>query len=339
MVSSSSLVRTSGFHPGNSGSNPGETTSPLNSGLFLYLCAMKKLQVIVSNQHNPYLNLAVETYLTDHQEEGVVTMYLWKNDRTVVIGLNQNPFSECDVKRLNEEGGHLMRRRTGGGAVYHDLGNLNFSFVADKSDYDVRKQQSVIQEALKTFGLEAEISGRNDLTCQGRKFSGNAFFNGTVNNLHHGTILIKTDAEMMQRYLTVTPQKLQKHGVQSVRSRVVNLSELADVTSENIVEPLVRAFEKVYGMKSEQVDFKVIAELNEVRKTVAHITSHDYLYSKWEHFKAVKKGQFPWGNVEVGFEVDESTHAVKNVIIATDSLNTEITNICNDIFGLLDLKL
>ena len=266
-------------------------------------------------------------------------MFLWKNERTVVIGLNQNPFSECDVKRLNEEGGHLMRRRTGGGAVYHDLGNLNFSFVADKSDYDVRKQQSVIQEALKTFGLEAEISGRNDLTCQGRKFSGNAFFNGTVNNLHHGTILIKTDAEMMQRYLTVTPQKLQKHGVQSVRSRIVNLSELADVTSENIVEPLVRAFEKIYGMKSEQVDFKVIAELNEVRKTVAHITSHDYLYSKWEHFKAVKKGQFPWGNVEVGFEVDESTHAVKNVIIATDSLNTEITNICNDIFGLLDLKL
>ena len=125
---------------------------------------MKKLQVIVSNQYNPYLNLAVETYLTDHQEEGVVTMYLWKNERTVVIGLNQNPFSECDVKRLNEEGGHLMRRRTGGGAVYHDLGNLNFSFIADKHDYDVRKQQAVIQEALKSFGLEAEISGRNDLT-------------------------------------------------------------------------------------------------------------------------------------------------------------------------------
>ncbi|MBQ3709207.1 MAG: lipoate--protein ligase [Bacteroidales bacterium] len=300
---------------------------------------MKRIQVVVSNQYNPYLNLAVETWLTDHQEEGVVTMYLWKNERTVVIGLNQNPFSECDVKRLNEEGGHLMRRRTGGGAVYHDLGNLNFSFIADKQDYDVRKQQSVIQKALQHYGLEAEISGRNDLTCQGRKFSGNAFFNGTVNNLHHGTILIKTDSAMMQRYLTVTPQKLQKHGVQSVRSRVVNLSELADVSSENIVEPLIEAFESVYGMKAEQVDFKALAKLPEVQATVAHITSHEYLYAKWEHFKAIKKGQFPWGNVEVGYEVDAETQAIKNIVIATDSLNTEITQICNDIFGLLDLKI
>lgn len=296
---------------------------------------MKKLQVIVSEQFNPYLNLAVETWLTDHQEEGVVTMFLWKNERTVVIGLNQNPFSECDVKRLNGEGGHLMRRRTGGGAVFHDLGNLNFSFIADKQDYDVRRQQSVIQEALRGFGLEAEISGRNDLTCQGRKFSGNAFYNGTTNNLHHGTILIKTDAELMQRYLTVNQSKLQKHGVQSVRSRVVNLSELADVTSENIVAPLIEAFEKVYGMKASVVDFVAISQLPEVQETVKHITSHEYLYAKWEHFKAVKKGQFPWGNVEVGFEVDEHTHVVKNVVIATDSLNTEIAAICNDIFQLI----
>jgi lipoate-protein ligase A len=296
---------------------------------------MKKLQVIVSDQYNPYLNLAVETWLTDHQEEGVVTMYLWKNQQTVVIGLNQNPFSECDVKRLNEEGGHLMRRRTGGGAVYHDLGNLNFSFIADKQDYDVRRQQSVIQEALKTFGLEAEISGRNDLTCQGRKFSGNAFFNGTVNNLHHGTILIKTDPEMMQRYLTVGQAKLQKHGVKSVRSRVVNLSELADITSENIIFPLIQSFEKVYGIKAKHVDFESIASLKEVKETVDQISSHEYLYGKWEHFHAVKKGQFPWGNVEVGFEVDENTQGVKNIIIATDSLNTEITNICCDIINLI----
>ena len=300
---------------------------------------MKTLQVIISNQYDPYLNLAVETYLTDHQAPGAVTMYLWKNQQTVVIGLNQNPFSECDVKRLNEEGGHLMRRRTGGGAVYHDLGNLNFSFIADKNDYDVRRQQSVIQEALKSFGLEAEISGRNDLLCQGRKFSGNAFFNGTSNNLHHGTLLIKTDGEMMQRYLTVNKAKLQKHGVKSVASRVVNLSELADITSENIVSPLIEAFEKVYGSKAEQIDFDAIASLEEVKETVKHISSNDYLYGKWEHFHAVKKAQFPWGNVEVGFDVDENTREIKNLVIATDSLNTEIADICNDIFHLLDLKL
>lgn len=287
---------------------------------------MKKLQVVVSNQYNPYLNLAVETYLTDHQEEGVVTMYLWKNERTVVIGLNQNPFSECDVKRLEEEGGHLMRRRTGGGAVYHDLGNLNFSFIADKRDYEVRKQQSVIQEALKPFGLEAAISGRNDLTCQGRKFSGNAFFNGTVNNLHHGTLLIKTDAEKMQRYLTVNKAKLQKHGVQSVASRVVNLSELAAITSENIVEPLIESFEKVYGMKATTLDFGSIAASDEIQDTARRISSHAYLYGKWDHFHTTQRQQFPWGNVDIQLEVDESQGRIQHVRIASDCLDTDIVN-------------
>jgi lipoate-protein ligase A len=292
---------------------------------------MKKLQVVVSNQYNPYLNLAVETYLTDHQEEGVVTMYLWKNERTVVIGLNQNPFSECDVKRLEEEGGHLMRRRTGGGAVYHDLGNLNFSFIADKRDYEVRKQQSVIQEALKPFGLEAAISGRNDLTCQGRKFSGNAFFNGTVNNLHHGTLLIKTDAEKMQRYLTVNKAKLQKHGVQSVASRVVNLSELAAITSENIVEPLIESFEKVYGMKATTLDFGSIAASDEIQDTARRISSHAYLYGKWDHFHTTQRQQFPWGNVDIQLEVDESQGRIQHVRIASDCLDTDIVNKTEDL--------
>ena len=205
---------------------------------------MSKLQVIISNQYDPFLNRAVEHYLTNNQKGETVTMYLWKNERTVVIGYNQNPFAECNVKLLLDEGGHLMRRGTGGGAVYHDLGNINFSFVADKSLYDVRRQLSVIQDALLSYGLETEISGRNDLTCEGRKFSGNAFAKGQRNDLHHGTLLIKTDGEMMQRYLSVDKAKLMKHGVSSVRSRVVNLSELVpELTSENIKQPLTASFD------------------------------------------------------------------------------------------------
>ena len=118
---------------------------------------MSRLQVIISPQYDPFLNRAVEQYLTEHQEEGVVTLYLWKNRQTVVIGYNQNPYAECNVKLLLDEGGHLMRRGTGGGAVYHDLGNINFSFIADKKLYDVKKQLSVIQDALLSYGLQAEI--------------------------------------------------------------------------------------------------------------------------------------------------------------------------------------
>ena len=283
-----------------------------------------KLQVIVSNRYDPFLNRAVEQYLTEHQEEGSVTMYLWKNQRTVVIGYNQNPFSECNVRLLLDEGGHLMRRGTGGGAVYHDLGNINFSFIADRKHYDVNRQLSVIQEALRGFGLETEVSGRNDLTYQGRKFSGNAFAKGSTNNLHHGTILIKTDGTMMQRYLTVDKAKLMKNGVKSVASRVINLSEaVPELTSENIKQPLIEAFEKTYGNKALMLDFDQIANGRDVQSISKTISSHEFLFGRWEHFKTAKKARFAWGGVEVALKIDEANSIIIDVAIASDCLDTE----------------
>ena len=285
---------------------------------------MSRLRVIISPQYDPFLNRAVEQYLTEHQEEGVVTMYLWKNERTVVIGYNQNPFSECNVKLLLAEGGHLMRRGTGGGAVYHDLGNINFSFVADKDLYDVRRQLSVIQNALIAYGLKAEISGRNDLTCDGRKFSGNAFAKGKSNNLHHGTILIKTDGAMMQRYLIVDKAKLMKNGVKSVASRVVNLSELVpELTSENIKQPLIDAFEKVYAGKAEMLDFDTLINNKEVQAIREEISSYGFLFGRWEEFKTTKKARYPWGGVEIALQIDEANAIIKDIQIATDCLEPE----------------
>ena len=285
---------------------------------------MSKLQVAISNQYDPFLNRAVEQYLTDNQKEDTVTLYLWKNERTVVIGYNQNPFSECNVKLLLDEGGHLMRRGTGGGAVYHDLGNINFSFIVDKSLYDIRKQLSVIQDALLSYGLRTEISGRNDLTCEGRKFSGNAFAKGQRNNLHHGTILIKTDGAMMQRYLNVDKAKLMKHGVSSVRSRVVNLSELTpELTSESIKQPLINSFEKVYGGIATVIDFDTFINKAEVQAIVSEISSRNFLFSRWEQFKTTKKAQFAWGNVDIALQIDEAQSVIKEVQIASDSLEPE----------------
>ena len=285
---------------------------------------MNQLQVIVSNQYDPFLNRAVEQHLTDNQEEGMVTMYLWKNQRTVVIGYNQNPYSECNVQLLLDEGGHLMRRGTGGGAVYHDLGNINFSFIADKKLYDVRKQLSVIQDALLSYGLQTEISGRNDLTCEGRKFSGNAFAKGQRNNLHHGTILIKTDGAMMQRYLIVDKAKLMKNGVKSVASRVVNLSELVPtLTSENIKQPLIASFEKVYGSKAEVLDFDTFINNAEVQAIKDHISSHEFLFGRWKQFKTTKKARFPWGGVEISLKIDEVNAIITDVQIASDCLEPE----------------
>ena len=123
---------------------------------------------------NPYDNLAVESYFLQHCPPETCIFYLWQNQRTVVIGKIQNAWQECNVELLEQENGFLARRPSGGGAVFHDLGNLNFTFVAPSGDYNVSRQLEVICRAVKTFGLDAQKNGRNDITIDGKKVSGNA---------------------------------------------------------------------------------------------------------------------------------------------------------------------
>lgn len=280
---------------------------------------MTRLLFLVSPQTNPYWNVAVENYLVAQQTQDCVVLYLWKNRRTVVVGLNQNPFAECNVDALINDGGFVMRRTTGGGAVYHDDGNLNFSFVAPYDIYDQSRQFDVICGALQEFGLQAELSGRNDLLCQGRKFSGNAFSKGCYQRLHHGTLLIKGNMDDLQRYLKVRPAKLLKHGVASVQSRVVNLSELADVTSDNIVEPLLRSFENVYGDKATHISFDELMQREEVCALYEKYSSDEWLFRHWRSFSATKSAQFEWGVVDLSLSVEDDI--ISHVQIASDALD------------------
>ncbi len=282
-----------------------------------------KIQLIIGNQYNPHLNLAVESSLLDEGDDNVVTMFLWKNQQTVVYGYNQNPFTECNVELLLSEGGFAARRRTGGGAVYHDLGNLNFSFVANKNHYDVAKQMSVIQKALEIFGLKTEVSGRNDILFDGRKFSGNAFGIYKDRRLHHGTILIKTDGEKLAKYLKVNPAKLQKHGVKSVASRIINLSEVVDITSDSIIPYLSKAFEEVYKAKAEVIDFNDLLT-DKVLKTRDLFASDEYLFGKWRNFHAKKSAQFAWGLVELDMQINEEKGIIESVSIASDGLEPDL---------------
>ena len=206
-----------------------------------------RLLVCESRDLDPHYNLALEESLLRPANDAVI-LYLWQNQNTVVIGRNQNPWKECRTALLQQEGGHLARRLSGGGAVFHDLGNLNFTFLMPQSMYDLDKQLGVICKAVQSFGIEAERSGRNDVLAQGRKFSGNAFYKNGRQAYHHGTLLLDADMEKLSRYLNPSKAKLAAKGVDSVRSRVGNLRELnPEITIEAMKAALVEAFAEIYG--------------------------------------------------------------------------------------------
>ena len=207
---------------------------------------------IESRSTDPYTNLAIEACLMGSARSGEPVLYLWQNERTVVIGRNQCASAECDVERLEREGGHLARRRSGGGAVYHDLGNLCFTFVTTPEEYDQAAQTGVILDAVRALGIDAERTGRNDLVVgDGRKFSGHAYQHTGVASCHHGTIMVAVDVDALGRYLTVSPEKLRAKGVRSVRSRVTNLRALdPGITVEDLKDALRSAFATAWGVPS-----------------------------------------------------------------------------------------
>jgi lipoate-protein ligase A len=280
---------------------------------------IEALATYESGSFDPFLNLAMEQHLLETVKGGCCLLYLWQNENTVVIGKNQNPWAECRTSLLEEEGGHLARRLSGGGAVFHDLGNLNFTFLVPTGDYDLQKQQRVLLEACQSFGIPAELSGRNDLTADGRKFSGNAFYHNGPRSYHHGTLLVDVDGAKLQRYLTPTKAKLEAKGVPSVRSRVVNLKELCpDITIDRLKTALAAAFEEVYGLKSAP---KTLTEADAAR--VADLREH---YAGWAWrfgqklpFTCRAEGRFSWGGAELQLNVDEGV--IRAARLYTDAMD------------------
>lgn len=268
---------------------------------------------------DPHENLAAEKVLMDALGPGEAMLYLWQNLNTVVIGRNQNAWLECRTSLLEEEGGKLARRLSGGGAVYHDLGNLNFTFLLCKEDYDLDKQITVIQRACALAGIRAEKSGRNDLLADGRKFSGNAFYQDKVHAYHHGTLMVDVDKDKLGRYLSPPKAKLQAKGVASVRSRVVNLKELSpDLTIGGMRENMSRAFQEVYGLNAEE--FRLTASmLQQIRTLKETYSSWDYLYGAPLAFTFSCEEKFDWGYIQL--QLDAKGGIVREVGINTDAMD------------------
>lgn len=201
-----------------------------------------KYKYYFSNGFDPHTNLAVERGLFEFANENTAILYLWQNDNTIVIGKNQDVYSECRADEFKAQGGRIVRRMSGGGAVYHDLGNLNFSIITVKSNDSEQAYLDLILRMAKNLGIKAEFGGRNDVVCSGRKFSGSAVYNDGEKVCRHGTVLVRSDIEKMIYYLTPECEKLKRHGVESVRSRVMNLSEAdPEITVEAVKKSFIEA--------------------------------------------------------------------------------------------------
>ncbi len=261
-------------------------------------------RIVRSASLDPWRNLAIEEYLLDRVARDQAILYLWQNQNTVVIGKNQNAWRECRTDVLESEGGKLARRLSGGGAVFHDTGNLNFTFLAGRDNYDLQRQVSVILSAVRSLGIEAEMSGRNDLTVEGRKFSGNAFCFRNNSAYHHGTVLVSADFTKLARYLQVSEEKIKSKGIQSVQSRVVNLCEYKpDLTIEQMADALSGAFTEIYGCNPEETGTEDLdgAILNGLEKKY---TSWEWRYGEAPVFDIDLDTRFEWGGLELGLRLE-----------------------------------
>lgn len=280
---------------------------------------IETLQFFRGESVDPYHNLALEEYLTETVEEGACILYLWQNQHTVVIGRNQNAWQECRTTELERDGGHLARRLSGGGAVYHDLGNLNFTFCVRTADYDLRRQQSVLIEACRLLGISAELSGRNDLLADGRKFSGNSFYSHHGRSFHNGTLLVNVDMEKLGKYLVPSQAKLTSKGVSSVRSRVVNLAALAPgLTVEDVASAMRTAFETVYALPVQTLHEESFDQ-NELARLRARFASYDWVYGKSIPFTFSCAQRFAWGEVTIALAVEGGVCA--EAAVYTDALD------------------
>ena len=248
---------------------------------------------------DPYLNLAIEEYLFRYSDDDV--FMLWQNEPTVVIGRNQNAYAELDLGYAEDNGIHIARRITGGGAVYHDLGNLNYTYISAKGveALDFATLAEPIISALRELGLDAKLSGRNDIEVLGVKISGNAQHSEGGRVLQHGTLLFDTDLSVLSRVLLPDEAKLSAKGIKSVRARVGNIKALlgASENTEGFADLIEKYIAGKYGAVMSDLEIT-----EEITKLHFRNRTREWIMPEREFlsgYSTVKKERYPFGTVSV----------------------------------------
>ncbi|MGD6735273.1 lipoate--protein ligase [Photobacterium leiognathi subsp. mandapamensis] len=283
-------------------------------------------RVFISQSTQPWFNLAVEDAIFRNMPADQQVLFLWRNADTVVIGRAQNPWKECNTGKMEQDGITLARRQSGGGAVFHDLGNTNFTFMAGKPQYDKNVSTNIVLSALKTLGINAKATGRNDLVVAAgedeRKFSGSAYRETMDRGFHHGTLLLNADLTRLANYLNPDKKKLEAKGITSVRSRVTNLSDInPDIHHDNVCEAIKEAFFAHYGerVEVEYISPENLPDMPGFSEKYQNQSSWEWNFGNTPQFMHSMDERFTWGGIELHLDVK------KGQIIAiktfTDSLD------------------
>jgi lipoate---protein ligase len=257
---------------------------------------------------DPRINLAIEEYALKNLDINETYLLFYINEPSIIIGKNQNSIEEINTDYVENGGIHVVRRLSGGGAVYHDLGNLNFSFITKddgESFHNFRKFTEPVVEALKKLGVNAELSGRNDLLAEGRKISGNAQFSTKGRMFSHGTLLFNSEMDHIVSALKVKKDKIESKGIKSVRSRVANISEFV---SEKISIEEFRSLLLNFIFEGNEIteyilteeDWEKIHQLSKER-----YQNWDWNYGKSPKFNLQHSHRFPVGQIDVRLEVNK----------------------------------
>ncbi|OBT14798.1 lipoate--protein ligase [Vibrio sp. UCD-FRSSP16_10] len=289
---------------------------------------MPKTRILFSTSFDPWFNLAVEDCIFRSMPADHRVLFLWRNADTIVIGQAQNPWKECNTLKMEQDGIKLARRQSGGGAVFHDLGNTNFTFMAGKPEYNKTASTQIVLDALKSLGIDAQATGRNDLVVNDadgvRKFSGSAYRETTERGFHHGTLLLNADLSRLADYLNPDLKKLQAKGINSVRSRVTNLNEInPDIDHQSVCDAISKAFCAHFDEvpEIEHISPDSLPDLPNFAEKFAKQKSWDWNYGKTPQFSYSLDERFVWGGVELYFNV-EKAH-ITEAKIFTDSLDPE----------------
>lgn len=270
-------------------------------------------QIFISQSLNPYFNVALEKKIMRNHQQGVALL-LWQNKPSVFIGRNQNIYAECRIDYLKKYDVLPVRRYSGGGTVYQDEGNLNFSFICSENQFDEEKYKIMINHALWSLGIESEFNGRNDLLFRGKKISGQAYFQEDHMILYHGTLLFNVNIDMLEKVLSPSQFKLKSKGIASVKSRVMNLIDyFPKLTVENIKQSFIKSFCEIY-QTCEDVEYINETMLIETQK----LESKEWIYGQCPKWNVILERKLSIGNIEIFMNIQDGY--IENIHIYTDSL-------------------